>query len=83
MRAELAAQGTLVVALMTGALDTDMSRDFQGPKSAPGDVARALLAAVDARTEEVYHRPMTEWINGVLTGDAKVLEAELAKYLPA
>ena len=83
VRAELAAQGTLVVALMTGALDTDMSRDFQGPKSAPADVARALLAAVDARAEEVYHGPMTEWINGVLTGDAKSLEAELAKYLPA
>jgi NAD(P)-dependent dehydrogenase (short-subunit alcohol dehydrogenase family) len=35
VRAELAAQGTLVVAVMTGALDTDMSRDFQGPKSSP------------------------------------------------
>ena len=83
VRAELAAQGTLVVALMTGALDTDMSRDFQGPKSAPADVAKALLAAVDAGVEEFYHGPMTEWINGVLTGDAKALEAELAKYLPA
>jgi peptide/nickel transport system ATP-binding protein len=82
VRAELAGQGTRVVALMTGALDTDMSRDFQGPKSAPADVARALLAAVEAGSEEVYHGPMTEWINGVLTGDAKALETELAKYLP-
>jgi peptide/nickel transport system ATP-binding protein len=83
VRAELAAQGTLVVALMTGALDTDMARDFQGPKSAPAEVAKELLAAINAGTEEVYHGPMTEWINGVLTGDAKALEAELAKYLPA
>ena len=83
VRAELAAQGTLVVALMPGALDTDMSRDFQGPKSAPAEVAQALLAAVDAGSEEVYHGPMPEWINSVLTGDAKSLEAELAKYLPA
>ncbi len=82
VRAELAAQGTLVVALMPGALDTDMERDFQGPKSAPGEVAKELLAAIDAGSEEVYHGQMAEWINGVLTGDAKSLETELAKYLP-
>jgi len=83
VRAELETQGTRVVALMTGALDTDMARDFQGPKSAPSDVAKVLLAAVDAGDEEVYHGPMTEWINGVLIGDAKALETELAKYLPS
>ena len=82
VRAELAAQGTRVVALMTGALDTDMARDFQGPKSAPADVAAALLAGIDDGAEEVYHGPMPEWINGALKGDAKGLEKELAKYLP-
>ena len=81
-RAELAAQGTLVVALMTGAMDTDMERDFQGPKSAPAEVAAMLLPEIDRGTEEVYHGPMPEWINGALKGDAKALEREFAKYLP-
>ena len=82
VRAELAAQGTLVVALMTGAMDTDMERDFQGPKSAPAEVAAALIEEIDQGKEEVYHGPMPEWINGALKEDAKTMEKELAKYLP-
>ncbi len=82
VRAELAAQGTRVVALMTGAMDTDMERDFQGPKSAPAEVAAVLLAGLAAGDEEVYHGAMPEWINGAMKGDAKALEKELAKYLP-
>jgi peptide/nickel transport system ATP-binding protein len=82
VRAELAAQGTRVVALMTGAMDTDMERDFQGPKSAPAEVAQALLAGIAVGAEEVYHGPMPEWINGALVSDAKGLEKELATYLP-
>jgi peptide/nickel transport system ATP-binding protein len=82
LRAELAAQETRVVALMTGAMDTDMERDFQGPKSAPAEVAALLLARIDEGDEEVYHGPMPEWINGALKDDAKALEKEFAKYLP-
>lgn len=82
VRAELAAQGTLVTAVMTGALDTDMSRDFQGPKSAPGEVVDAVLAGLGQGLEEVYVGPMTEWVNGMLPSDPKGLEKELAKYLP-
>lgn len=82
VRAELAAQGTLVVALMTGAMDTDMERDFKGPKSAPAEVAATLLAEIDLGREEVYHGPMPEWINAALKEDAKALEGEFAKYLP-
>ena len=83
LRAELAAQKTLVVALMTGAMDTDMERDFQGPKSAPAEVAKLLLEEIDRGSEEVYHGPMPEWINGALKSDAKALEKEFANYLPA
>ena len=83
VRAELAAQKTLVVALMTGAMDTDMERDFQGPKSAPAEVATTLLEEIDRGTEEVYHGSMPEWINSGLKADSKALEKEFAKYLPA
>lgn len=82
MRAELGGQGTQVIALMTGAMDTDMERDFQGPKSAPAEVAATLLAQIAEGAEEVYHGPMPEWINAALKGDAKALEREFAKYLP-
>jgi NAD(P)-dependent dehydrogenase (short-subunit alcohol dehydrogenase family) len=82
VRAELAAQRTRVPAVMTGALDTDMSRHFQGPKSAPGEVADALLAALAGDAEEVYVGDMAAWINGALLQDAKAVERELAEYLP-
>lgn len=82
VRAELAAQGTWVSALMTGAIDTDMSAGFDGPKSAPADVAAALLAGIVAGTEEIYFGEMTDWVNGALAQDAKALELEFAKFLP-
>lgn len=82
VRAELAAQGTLVLAVMTGALDTDMSRGFQGPKSQPAEVAQAILAALARGDEEVYVGPMPEWVNGAMKSDPKALEKELAKALP-
>jgi NAD(P)-dependent dehydrogenase (short-subunit alcohol dehydrogenase family) len=82
VRAELAAQGTRVVAVMTGAVDTDMSRDFQGPKSSAADVAQAVLAGLQHGDEEVYVGDMPVWINGALMQDPKAIERELAKYLP-
>ena len=82
VRAELAARGTLVVAVMTGAVDTDMSRDFQGPKSSPAEVAQAVLAALARGDEEVYVGDMPGWINAALAQDPKGIERELAKYLP-
>ena len=32
---------------MPGAVDTDMERDFEGPKEAPADVANVSLQAVE------------------------------------
>jgi short-subunit dehydrogenase len=71
VRAELAAQKKLAVAVMTGAVDTDMSRDFQGPKSSPAEVAQALLAALQRGDEEVYVGDIPSWINGALLQDPK------------
>ena len=63
LRAELAAQGTQVLAVMTGAIDTEMERDFQGPKSSPVEVAQAVVAGLQRGDDEVYLGPMTEWVN--------------------
>jgi hypothetical protein len=68
---------------MPGAMDTDMERDFQGPKSPPGEVAAFLLARIEQEAEEVYHGPMPDWINAALASDPKGLEKELAKFLPS
>jgi NAD(P)-dependent dehydrogenase (short-subunit alcohol dehydrogenase family) len=81
VRAELATRGTLVQAVMTGPVDTDMSRGFEGPKSSPAEVAQAVLEGLGRGAEEVYVGGMAEWINAGLVQDAKGIEREMAKYL--
>jgi NAD(P)-dependent dehydrogenase (short-subunit alcohol dehydrogenase family) len=82
VRGELAAQGTLVVAIMPGACDTEMEQNFPPPKLAPADAARAALAGVEAGSEEVYPGDMAAGIHQGLAADAKAIEKDLAKYLP-
>jgi NAD(P)-dependent dehydrogenase (short-subunit alcohol dehydrogenase family) len=83
VRAELAKQGTLVVAVMPGAVDTEMERNFPPPKLPPADAARAALDAVEQGLEEVYPGDMATGMNHGLAADPKAVEKDLAKYLPA
>jgi NAD(P)-dependent dehydrogenase (short-subunit alcohol dehydrogenase family) len=53
LRNELRAQGTQVVALHVGYMDTDMTRGLDAPKSSPADVARVTLEGVEAGAFEV------------------------------
>jgi NAD(P)-dependent dehydrogenase (short-subunit alcohol dehydrogenase family) len=53
LRNQLRGQGTQVVAVHVGYIDTDLARHVQGPKVAPDDVARAVLAGVEAGLDEV------------------------------
>ncbi len=82
VRAELSKQGTLVVGVMPGAVDTDMARDFPGPKDNPADVARAALQAVEQGTEDVYPGGMAQGVSAGLAKDPKAVEKEFAAYLP-
>ncbi len=82
VRAELAGQGTLVVGVMPGAVDTDMSRDFPLPKLPPAEVAKAALAAVEGGLEDTYPGDMATGVAAGLADDAKKVEKEFAQYLP-
>ena len=53
LRNELAAQGTQVVGLHAGFIDTDLVRSFEAPKTAPQDVVRQAYAALEAGELEV------------------------------
>jgi len=83
VRGELAKQGTLVVAVMPGAVDTEMERNFPPPKLPPADAARAALDAVESGLEEVYPGDMATGMSQGLAADPKAVEKDLAKYLPA
>jgi NAD(P)-dependent dehydrogenase (short-subunit alcohol dehydrogenase family) len=53
LRHELRAQGTLVVAVHAGYIDTDMVKSVEAPKAKPEDIARAVLAGIEAGAPEV------------------------------
>ncbi len=82
VRAELKRQGTAVIGVMPGAVDTDMERDFQGPKVPPRDVAEAALTALEQGQEEVYPGDMATGLSQGLAADPKGVERQLAEYLP-
>ena len=46
MRAELAANNALVRAMIPGAVDTGMSRDFPAPGVSPAEVTKAVLDGI-------------------------------------
>ena len=84
LRALLAARGVSVHAVLTGPTDTDMTRGFEIPKSAPEAVAQAIFDGVENGEEEIFPDPMSArvaegWRNGV----AKAIERENAVFVPA
>ncbi len=82
VRAQLAGQGTLVVGVMPGAVDTEMSAHQPDPKLPPKEVAEAALAAIQAGSETVYVGEMAQGVAAGLAADASEVEKQFAEYLP-
>ena len=83
VRAELTAQNTTVLAVMPGAVDTQMTKDFPPPKMPPKEVAEAVMEAIETGTEEIYPGDMASGLSQGLTHDPKAVEKELAAFLPS
>ena len=83
LRAELAAQGTRVMSVQPGAVDTDMTRDFEGPKMKAIDVAAAVIHGLATGQDDVYPGKMASGVAMGLATDAKAVEKQLAAFLPA
>jgi NAD(P)-dependent dehydrogenase (short-subunit alcohol dehydrogenase family) len=78
LRLELKPQGTLVVGVHAGFIDTDLAAGFDLPKIAPADVATQTMAAIIADEEEVLADEVSRQVKGALSGDLHVLYPELA-----
>jgi NAD(P)-dependent dehydrogenase (short-subunit alcohol dehydrogenase family) len=68
-RLELAAQGTHVVAVHMGLVDTDMARGMDAPKIAPSDLANAGLDALESGAPEVLADDWARFVKSGLTLD--------------
>jgi 2-keto-3-deoxy-L-rhamnonate aldolase RhmA/NAD(P)-dependent dehydrogenase (short-subunit alcohol dehydrogenase family) len=82
VRAELAGQGTRVVAVLPGAVDTDMTRGVPVPKIQPAEVAAAIVHGLEYGLEEIYPGDMASGMAAGHDLDSKALEKQLAGFLP-
>lgn len=82
VRAELASQQTTVIGVMPGAVDTDMAKEFEGPKEKPLDVAEAAIKAVEDGVEDVFPGDMAQAVIQGHAQDPKAVEKEFSAYVP-
>ncbi|MBM9510627.1 SDR family NAD(P)-dependent oxidoreductase [Actinacidiphila acididurans] len=79
LRSLLAPQGVRVHAILTGPVDTVMTKDLHIPKTSPQDVARGMLDGLENDEEEIFPDGMAQSLaEGWRAGPAKGLEGELA-----
>jgi NAD(P)-dependent dehydrogenase (short-subunit alcohol dehydrogenase family) len=84
LRMLVARQGVSVHAVLTGPVDTDMTRGFEVPKASPESVARAIFDGVENDEEDIFPDLMSESIAPSWRGGAaKVLEHEFAAFVEA
>ena len=82
LRVLLAARGVRVHAVLTGPVDTDMTRGLDIPKAAPESVARAIFDGVEQGQEEIFPDAMSQSLaQSWRGGPAKALERQYAALL--
>ena len=84
LRALVAGRGVRVHAVLTGPVDTQMTRGFDIPKASPESVARAIFDGVEAGEEDIFPDPMSQAMaEGWRGGAAKALERQNAALVAA
>ena len=73
LRIELRRQGTLVVAVHAGYIDTDMAAGVSAEKVSPQSVADQIVAAITSGAEEVLADPTSEMVKAALSEDLTTL----------
>jgi NAD(P)-dependent dehydrogenase (short-subunit alcohol dehydrogenase family) len=73
LRIELRRQGTLVVAVHAGFIDTDMAAGVSGEKVSPESVANQIVTAVASDAEEVLADATSEMVKAALPNDLTTL----------
>jgi NAD(P)-dependent dehydrogenase (short-subunit alcohol dehydrogenase family) len=79
LRALLAGRGVTVHAVLTGPVDTDMSRGLEIPKASPESVAQAIFDGVEKGEDDIFPDPMSKSMaESWRSGAAKTLERQYA-----
>ena len=83
LRALLAGQGVTVHAILTGPIDTGMTRDIDYPKALPETAAVGIFDGLEKGEEEIFPDPMSQSIaDGWRNGVAKGVERQMSAFVP-
>jgi NAD(P)-dependent dehydrogenase (short-subunit alcohol dehydrogenase family) len=77
-RQALQAQGTRVVGVYPGPVETDMASEFTVPKASSASVAEATLDGLEEGLEEIYPDPFAREYGEVYAVNPKALEGRIA-----
>ena len=83
VRAELQAQGTRVIGVLPGFVDTAMAEGVTAPKIQPSEVVRATLDALLTDQDEVYPGEQASQVAAMLLQDPKAVERLFAQSVEA
>ena len=78
LRASLAPRGIAVHSVFPGPVDTDMAAGFPLVKTAASDVARAIVAGINAGEEDIFPDPMSAKTYSAWKSDHKAVEKQFA-----
>jgi NAD(P)-dependent dehydrogenase (short-subunit alcohol dehydrogenase family) len=82
LRVILAGRGVRVHAVLTGPVDTDMTRGLEIPKATPQSVAKGIFDGVQNEEDEIFPDPMSRSLTQSWHGGAaKALEHQYAALL--
>jgi NAD(P)-dependent dehydrogenase (short-subunit alcohol dehydrogenase family) len=83
VRAELQAQGTRVIGVLPGFVDTAMAEGVTAPKIQPSEVVRSTLDALLTDQDEVYPGEQATQVAALLLQDPKAVERLFAQLVEA
>lgn len=82
-RMELRAQGTLVIGVYAGYIDTDMTAGLAAPKSSPAAIVAEVLAGIANGTEEILADERSRNVFAELRKDDRAFDANMQKIWDA
>ena len=82
IRAELAGQGTKVLAVFAGPVDTVISAHRPPPKAPPSEIAETTLGAIEEEMEALYPDAAAKGVGAALAEDPKAVERRFSAQLP-
>jgi NAD(P)-dependent dehydrogenase (short-subunit alcohol dehydrogenase family) len=83
LKALLASQGVTVHAVLTGPVDTGMTRGIDYPKASAESVAAAIFDGLEKGEEEIFPDPLSQSLaEGWRNGASKALERLSAPFVP-